>query len=906
MLCGSKRYPIRDPFFSMLKRSLQNFMNAFTSADWTMYPFATTNQQDFFNLLNVYLDAAFFPLLKEQSFFQEGWRLDLSEKTQQAGKLVAKGVVFNEMKGAMSTQSEIMVRRIQQALYPTVTYHHNSGGEPADIIDLDWEQLKKFHKEHYNPSNAWFYLYGDLELDAVLDTISARVLDHFDASSALEVKDEQRFSALQRFCFTYPTPDNSADACQIAVSWLLDKVYELDELLVLRVLASVLLGSSGAPLQKALIESKLGTSLCDGAGFESSVRETFFVAGLKGVKPENLKAVENLITDTLEKLVKNGIPQDLVSSALHQFELQLRQLDEGGYPQGLRLLLGLVDNWIHGGDPLASVDFDHQIKKLSQTLKKPRFLEQLIITKLLKNPHQAIVELHPDQQHLKRQEQAIAARLTALDQPNNPNFYQQIKQLNADLAASQQLNENIAVLPKVALSDIKLKKERITSDLISQHQHPQDEQSSLTHYAQATNGLAYIEIRFPLANLSPAEEQLLPVLASLLTDLGTSKRSYDKLAIALDLYTGGVFAGPEIWPIFNGKAEFGSFFTVSSRSLLKNYQPTLDLISEIINHFSFSDSSRVQDLLKQRADSLTDRVLQAGHSFAASLAMSKLHKIAARQELYSGITQVKLAKDTETDNQAAILQLSEDLTKLGQKIFKNSIPEILCITPPDQKNELITQTVDFWQNFSSQPQPLNATSLAENRSLNEMWLLATPVSYVAKAFVAPNLFSAKSPAFMILAPLLRAGFLHQAIREQGGAYGAMAGYDADLGIFTFLSYRDPQLQATLEAYQAAIDWAAAGKFSSSELEAAIIQTFSKLDRPLSARQKAKIDYIQKQQGISADFTDEYRQKLRQLTAKEVASVAASWKEAPAVKTAITSKEILQTQDLPDKYLINEL
>ncbi|NNL76352.1 MAG: peptidase M16, partial [Desulfobacterales bacterium] len=346
VLCGSKNFPVRDPFFSMLKRSLSTFMNAFTGSDWTMYPFSTQNKKDYYNLMSVYLDAVFFPRLEELSFKQEGHRLEVEENQENhdtaANHFVYKGVVYNEMKGAMSSPDQVMVRSIQQALYPSTTYRFNSGGDPAEIPSLSHAQLKDFHLRHYHPSNSFFYTYGNLPLKNHLAFIETEVLKRFKRiDPETDVASQPRWKKPRSATYSYPfNPNEDAKKkCQVCVAWLTADIKNSFEILTLTLLEQILLGNSASPLRKALIDSGLGSALCDGTGYDNDNRDTLFVSGLKDVEQPTADKIEKIIFKVLSDLANMGVDPKLVESAIHQIEFHRREITNTPYPYGIKLLL---------------------------------------------------------------------------------------------------------------------------------------------------------------------------------------------------------------------------------------------------------------------------------------------------------------------------------------------------------------------------------------------------------------------------------------------------------------------------------------------------------------------------------------------------------------------------------------
>jgi len=401
-LCGSRKFPVNDPFFSMLKRSLNTFMNAFTASDWTMYPFSTQNRKDFYNLMDVYLDSSFFPNLRELSFKQAGHRMELEDSVENpdSSRLLIKGVVYNEMKGAMSSPDQVMGRSLLNALYPSTTYRHNSGGSPAKIPALTYEQLVAFHKRHYHPSNAFFYTYGSFSLKNHLSFINDKILKSFERiDPETEVPSQPRWRTPKKMAYYYPLDrkQNPSNKCQVCVAWLTADIKDAFEILILTLLEQILIGNSASPLRKALIDSQLGAALCDGTGFDASNRDTLFACGLKDTDATAAEKIEEIIFDVLENLSEKGIDNQLIESAIHQIEFHRKEITNTPYPYGIKLLLSFSGSWFHGGDPVRILQFDNDLKQLRSDLSKGPFLENHIKKYFIDNSHRVLFSLIPDQ-----------------------------------------------------------------------------------------------------------------------------------------------------------------------------------------------------------------------------------------------------------------------------------------------------------------------------------------------------------------------------------------------------------------------------------------------------------------------------------------------------------------------------
>src|SRR3984893_12916624 len=492
VLAGSQKFPVRDPFFSMTRRSLATFMNAFTSADWTMYPFSSRNKKDFNNLLEVYLDATFFPRLDEDSFKQEGIRFEFEDPADPKSALRYKGVVYNEMKGALATPQAAVQKIVGEALFPGLTYSHISGGDPEHIPDLTWEQLRKFHAVHYHPSNAYFYTYGDQDLEETLAAIEANALTHFKRIEVdTSIPDVKRFTKPVKAVEPYPATkgeDNTRKA-QALVAWVTVHTGDSFQLLAMKVLSEVLLGNAGSPLRKALIDSKLGTAMADGSGLQDDFRETVFGAGLKGIDPDDAEKVQGVVLDTLERLSKNGVDAAQVDATIHRLEFEKRERSNAGFPYALKVLFNFLSPYQYGGDPYAAINFDADLEHLETARKEGRFFENLIAAEMLDNQHRGLLTLVPDPDLEERKRRQELERLAAIEAKFTDDDRARIVEDAMRLKAEQEAKQDLDVLPTLQLSDIPMKFEDVPSREV------RIGPAIAEFFPLPTNGITYLDIR---------------------------------------------------------------------------------------------------------------------------------------------------------------------------------------------------------------------------------------------------------------------------------------------------------------------------------------------------------------------------------------------------------------------------
>ena len=522
-LCGSKRYPVRDPFFMMMRRSLNTFMNAFTSSDWTAYPFASRNRKDYFNLLDVYLDATFFPSLNELDFRQEGHRLDFTEPGNTDSPLTYKGVVFNEMKGAYSSPNARLMKQFSRALFPSITYHHDSGGDPANIPDLTWEQLKAFHARHYHPSNAVMFTYGDLpaaELQSRFEDRALAEFDHLDVSD-LAIPDEKRYTSPQNITATYPLPEGPTEnRTHVVLGWLLGRNSDIRKVMEARVLADVLLDNSSSPLRLALETSDLGTSPSPLCGVDDDTREMGFAAGMEGTDPERADEVEALILGVLKEVGEKGVPAEAVKSVLHQLELSQREVTGDGFPYGLQLSLRALTPALHGGDPVSALEIDDLLQQVRKDAEDPQFIPRLIKELLLNNPHRVRLVMSPDPELINKEEAAEAQVLKQLDGSLQQEERERIAKLAVALEERQTSKDNPELLPRVTLADV-------PDDL----KYPVGEHHKIGSmpacmYKAGTNGMVYKQLVTQLPDFDAELTKILPYYAMALAEVGSAGRSY--------------------------------------------------------------------------------------------------------------------------------------------------------------------------------------------------------------------------------------------------------------------------------------------------------------------------------------------------------------------------------------------
>ncbi|MDP2647050.1 MAG: insulinase family protein [Desulfobacterales bacterium] len=875
VLCGSRKFPVRDPFFSMLKRSLSTFMNAFTSSDWTMYPFSTQNGKDFQNLMDVYLDAVFFPNIDELSFKQEGHRLEIEGGSPggESGQLVYKGVVYNEMKGAMSSPDQVFIRSLFRSVYPLTTYSFNSGGDPSAIPDLTYDQLMDFHRRHYHPSNAFFYTYGNLPLSAHLAFIQDKILKNFQPiDPQTEVPSHARWSEPKTATHFYPfskTEDPSGKA-QICLAWLTADIKDPFEVMALSLLEQILMGNSGSPLRKALIDSGLGSALCDGAGFMADNRDTLFICGLKDVGPESAARIEKIVFDVLESLVAEGIDRDLIESAIHQMEFHRKEITNHPYPYGIKLLLSICASWFHGADPTRALRFDADIDRLRDQLAANPFFEDRIEKYFLKNPHRIRFTLSPDQLMEERENREIFARLKQIRAKMTPSDLEKIRQDERQLRSRQESVEDVSCLPTLRLSDIPPEVNTLTETSV-------DEPNGVTYYHQPTAGIMYFVSTVGTAFLPEKFIPLVPFFCRAFTKTGTRKHGYTEMAKRIDACTGGVNLSASAMTSFDGTDACMPFVTFNGKCLTRNRQGMFEIIEELLLEFDFSNIGRLKQLLLEYRADLESAVVQNGHRLALSSASRNFSPSRRLSETWFGIRQVQTAKNMTLNlSDDKLNDLAGDLSAMADMVFTRKNMKIALIGE-EQSVSASGRALKSIQSRLKEGEGsgyILSDILQEGGHIpREGWSTSTAVSFVAQTFPTVRMAHADAPALTVISKLLRSLYLHREIREKGGAYGGFALYNMEEGFFGFASYRDPHIISTLRAFDGAAAFLTSGTCNARDIEEAILQVCSEIDKPNTPAVAAKNAFYRKIVSLTDEKRNDFKRRLLSLTLKHVQDVA---------------------------------
>ncbi|WP_346836523.1 insulinase family protein [Microbulbifer sp. SAOS-129_SWC] len=901
-LCGSDKYPVRDPFFMMIRRSLNTFMNAFTSSDWTAYPFASQNRKDFGNLLDVYLDAVFFARLDPLDFAQEGHRLEFTEIDNPDSELVYKGVVYNEMKGAMSSVGSQLWQTLSKYLFPTTTYHHNSGGEPADIPKLTYEQLQDFYRSHYHPSNAIFMTYGDIDAAEHQAVIEEKVLHKFEPlHKTIAVGREDHYLAPVSVEEFYPVSeeDGLEEKTHIVLSWLMGDVTDLEEALTAHLLAGVLLDNSASPLMKLLETSDLGTSPSPLVGLDDSQRELVFVCGIEGSERNRADEFEQQVLAVLEDVADNGVPYEQVAAALHQLELQQREIGGDGFPYGLQLILTALTGATHRGDPIGLLNIDATLEKLREQIKDPRFIADKARHLLLDNQHRVRLVLSPDGKLAERREAAEKARLAEIKAALSDGEKQQIVQTAQALLERQQREDDESILPKVGVEDIPPEMPRVDGETIAVG--PQ----KLTRYSAGTNGLVYQQMICALPDFSEEEKQLLPYYCQVLSEVGLGDKDYLEVQQWQASVAGALHGFTSSRTAIDDLQALTGHFVLSGKALAANQAPLTELMQATLEQVRFDELPRIKELLLQTLARREQGVVGSGHALAMAAASAGFNRAAFESHATGGLLGLRHLKGLVHgfDSEGSLDTLAEKLHTIHRKIT-GAERQFLLVGEEER-------LADFSGALASLANDASGTAAAAEAPfatsrIQDLWIANSQVNFCAKAYPTVPMSHPDAAPLSVLGGFLRNGFLHRTIREQGGAYGGGASHDSNIGVFRFYSYRDPRMGETLQDFDASIDWLQSHKHKSEQVEEAILGVVGALDKPSSPSGEAKKAFHSALYGRTHEVREEFRRRVAQVQLEDLQRVGATYlkpeRAGSAVVTGAQGREAGLKLDLQEEKL----
>jgi Zn-dependent M16 (insulinase) family peptidase len=884
-LCGSRRFPLKDPFLALLKSSLHTFLNAFTFPDKTVYPASTLLDRDFFNLLLVYGDAVFFPLLKEEVFMQEAHHLELSPEGPPGRRLARVGVVLNEMRGVFSSAESIVADASMRSLFPEGPYGFESGGHPDVIPTLTHERLAAFHARFYHPGNCRIFLYGNIPTARTLAFLDSSFLRHFEARPGVpDVREQPRWRQPRFLRRSYPVEkaQELESRCSATMNWLTVPVTDPLRLLGFEVLTELLLGNAGSPLHKSLLESRLGDDLSPATGLQAELKEAVLTVGLRGMKAKDVEVFESLVLRTLAELVEGGVPEEQVQAAVHRVEFRNREIRRVGGPYALVLLRRCLRGWLHGEAPERTLEFRPWLEALKERIRGGGYFERLIAEQLLHNPHRSTVLVEPDPDLGRREEEQERQELAHLEGELGAEGLEKLRregerlqqfQLQPDSAEAQ------STLPSLELSDVKQEVQTVPSESISWRAP-----APLLFHDLFTNGIAYVDLAFDTRVLPEGFAPLLPLFSRAVCGSGLPGVPYYTVAGQLSLLTGGFGAFLSADTPVSPEGGLQQHLVFRTRVLAEKCEAALELVRRLLLEADFGDRERMKTLALEMRNDLKGSLVPSGSHFVSLRAGSRLSGALALEERWKGVSQLLWLARLCDGLEDRLSELATALEQVRERILSQEgvVVNLAC------SREALPRVIPALQGLlealprtaragPSGPPPEwlqpGAAPGGAGASSADVLLGTMNVSFVARVIPASRYGTRENAQESVLAHFLSTGYLWEQVRMKGGAYGSGASSGGLEGLFTFSSYRDPNLLQTLEAFRGGLEFAREARLSEGELEKVIIGAAGREERPMAPREKSFVALQWELLGITEQMRRRRRREIVEVRREDMAEAA---------------------------------
>ncbi len=850
VLCGSRKYPIKDPFVELAKGSLNTFLNAMTFAEKTMYPIASCNDKDYENLMDVYMDAVLYPnLINEDKILkQEGWHYELNSPEEE---ITYKGVVYNEMKGVFSSPEQTLFRKIQQSLFPDNAYHFESGGDPEYIIDLNQEQFVEFHKKYYHPSNSYIILYGKIDEQEKLEWLHNNYLKDFDKIEIdSRIIPQKPFDKPKEIVDYYPISKNEEldDKTYLSLNFVTGQILDKCEYIGLEILEYLLLEAPGAPLKDALLEAEIGKDIF--GSYDSGILQpTFSIVAKNSDQSKTEKFIE-ITYKVLENIYKEGIDKKKLEAALNYFEFKIKESDYGRYPKGVIYSMKAMDSWLFGGSPFEYFEYNSAFKKLREGIENNCF-NNMINKYFLNNTHSTVLILKPDKEILEKKEKDIADKLKAfkdsLSKEQIDALVVQTKEL-VDFQNQEETKENIESIPLLKLEDIN--KEIESFDFSTN----KIEDAAFLYHNTFTSNIAYLQLNYDVTHIDIEHVPYLSLLASILGKMSSKSYEYGDLNTEINISTGGIRFDMELYG-FNGDKEiFKPVFEISGKSFVEKTRRLVELFEEIQFNTLFSDKKRMKDLIAEIKSRMEMALSSSGHITAALRAESYFSNSSKYREYLEGVAFFEYVEKWDADFDEQYESIVGILEMLVSKIF-NSDRLTIGLTCEEKDTDTIKDILKEYviKHNKLETYTDNVKNIVAEKS-NEGLMTSGKIQYVAKAGNYIDKGYDYTGELRVLQTILSLDYLWQNVRVKGGAYGCMVNFKRNGNVY-FVSYRDPNLKETLEIFDNMNAYVEEFDADQREMRKYIIGTINKLDQPLTPSMK-------NEKLVSMYFTGVGKEKLQ--------------------------------------------
>lgn len=822
VLCGSRKYPLKDPFVELIKGSLNTFLNAMTYPDRTCYPIASVNLRDFYNLVDVYLDTVFYPRLARETFEQQGWHYELNDP---ADPLIYKGVVFNEMKGAYSSPASLLYRYAQASLFPDQLYRLSSGGDPKDIPDLTYEQFVAFHRAYYQPSNARIFFSGDDIPEERLRLLDSYLSDYDPCPPAPPVPLQARFDTprLVTHGYAVSADGNTERKAQVCVNWLLSEMTNPETALSLSVLRHILIGTPASPLRKALVDSGLGEDLA-GPGLAAALRQSYFSVGLRGTREADAPTIESLILDTLRRLAEEGLDPATVEAALNTVEFDRREMNTGGTPRGLAMMFSALTTWTYGGDPWGPLAFAAPLESIKSQSQVGGYFEGLIRHFLLDNPHRTTLTLRPDPALILEEEANEKVRLEAARAAFGPDDVAEIVARTKALKERQETPdppEVVATLPMLTRADLPRENAPISIAVESQNG------ARIVTHDLDTSGIVYLDIGLDLHRLPPDLLPYASLFGKAVLQTGTAREDYVRLTQRIGRLTGGIRA-ETFTAAVRGEGGAAAWLFLRGKALASRTGDLLDILRDVLTSARWDNRERIRQIALQEKARLEAALASADAGFVLSRLNASWSEAGWADERLKGLEflfflrGLVAAIDTDWPTvQDALIRVQTYLV---------SREAVVCNVTLDAGHwaQAGPQVRTFLASLPSAPAG-RASWDWQAAPGNEAWTVPSQVGSVGMSASLSVLGLTAHGSAAVVSRFLSTSWLWQQVRVQGGAYGGTCFLDPHAGTFAFLSWRDPNVDATFAVYDGVGAFLRAAPLDDTELTRSIIGTIGRMD-----------------------------------------------------------------------------
>nr|WP_296958654.1 insulinase family protein [uncultured Mediterraneibacter sp.] len=871
VLCGSKEFPVKDPFVELVKGSLNTFLNAMTYPDKTVYPVASCNDKDFQNLMHVYMDAVFYPNIyqHDKTFRQEGWSYKLDNPD---GELTISGVVYNEMKGAFSSPEGVLDRVVLNSLFPDTAYAVESGGDPEVIPELTYEQFLDFHRKYYHPSNSYIYLYGDMDMEEKLKWLDEKYLSEFDNEPVdSEIHLQKPFTEMKEVVQEYSIASEESEEDNTYLSYNKVVGTTLDEKLYLafEILDYALLSAPGAPLKKALIDAGIGKDVS--GSYDNGVYQPIFSVVTKNANVEQKEEFIKVIEDTLKDIVKNGINKKALRAGINYHEFRFREADFGNYPRGLMYGLQLFDSWLYDEEkPFIHMKAIPTFEFLKEQVETGYF-EELIQKYLLDNTHGSIVIIKPERGRTARMDKELADKLQAYKDSLSKEEIEELVKETKELEEYQEEEsapEDLAKIPVLGREDISREiapiynKEMETSGV------------KIVHHEVETNGIGYATMMF---DLSEIEEELLPyagILQSVLGIINTKNYEYGELFNEINVHTGGIGTSLELYTDVTKVKEkdFRATFEIKGKALYPKMDVLFSMMREILMESDLGDEKRLKEILAMLKSRLQMSFLSSGHTTAALRSLSYTSPIAKFKDDTDGIGFYEVVKDLEENFDEKKEMLIANLKKIAEKIFRK---DNLMISYTSSESGLAPMEEAFAKiadTLHTEVKGEETNCVIHCVKRNEGFKTSSKVQYVARTGNFIDGGAEYTGALQILKVILSYDYLWQNVRVKGGAYGCMSNFNR-IGEGYLVSYRDPNLEKTMEIYEGVVDYLKNFNVDDRDMNKFIIGTISNIDRPMNPAAKGARSMNLYMNHVSAEMIKKERNQILDAQQADIRALA---------------------------------